>query len=101
MPRKNPKGSEPAQSGWRGRLGRKRRIDIYAPRVGSTKFSRGPSIRVGDVIELLITDVTRRGEGVGQYMGRTVIVRGAADPGEVVTAVVKRITKDGVLAEVA
>ncbi|HDI86244.1 MAG TPA: TRAM domain-containing protein [Candidatus Korarchaeota archaeon] len=101
MPRKNPKGGSTAQSGWKGRLGRKRRIDIYAPRAGATQFGRESPLKVGDVIELLITDVTRRGEGVGQYRGRTVIVRGAADPGEVVTAVVKKITREGVFAEVA
>ncbi len=97
MPRRNPKESSSSR-GWKGRLGRKARGTLYV-----TKFDkiegRAPSIKPGDIIEVLVQSVNRRGEGEGTYRGRTVIIVGAADPGLTVIARVRRVMEGKIIAE--
>ncbi len=97
MPRRNPK-VEDASKGWRGRLGRKGRTGIYITRY-EVKEEKGEDVKPGDIIEVLIMTVTRRGEGVGKYKGRNVTVVGASDPGIKVQARVRRVQGNKIVAE--
>jgi len=97
MPRRNPKGNDPSR-GWKGRLGRKAKGTLYV-----TKFERidgrSPLVRPGDVIEVLVQSVNRRGEGEGIYKGRPVVIVGAADPGLMVAAKVRKVIAGKIIAE--
>ncbi len=102
MPRRNPKAKPGGTGGRRRWLGRRGRVNLSThksaiPQRPIATEERGP--REGDRIEVLITDVNRRGEGVGSYGNMRVTVRGAADPGEIVRAVVKRIRGREIYAE--
>ncbi len=97
MPRRNPK-IDNSSKGWRGRLGRKGRTGIYVTKY-EIKEEEKQDIKPGDVIEVLIMTVTRRGEGIGKYKGRSVTVIGASDPGIKVKAKVKKVQGGKVLAE--
>jgi len=86
----------------RKKLGRRGRVSLYVhsttPLVPPPREER-KTVSVGDEIKVLIEDVNRRGEGIATYEGRTVIVRGAADPGEVVLARVKKVSGGTIIAE--
>lgn len=97
MPRKNPKENNSSR-GWKGRLGRKAKRNLYVTRFEKTE-ERAPSLRLGDTIEVLIQSVNRRGEGEGFYRGRPVIIIGAADPGIKVVAKVRKISGGKIIAE--
>ena len=97
MPRRNPKETNSSR-GWKGRLGRKARGTLYVTKFDKVE-GRSPSIKPGDIIEVLVQSVNRRGEGEGTYKGRTVIIIGAADPGLTVTARVRRIAEGRIIAE--
>lgn len=97
MPRRNPKEEE-ARKGWKGKRGRKGRENLYQVRF-SDAIEKPSSLKPGDLIEVLVRSVSRRGEGEGIHEGRQVIISGAPDPGIVVTARVKRIAEGKIYAE--
>lgn len=96
MPRKNPK-NEDVFSSWRGNLGRKATGLVYG-----TPFNNEEKqvVQPGDEIKVLVTSVTRRGEGIGNYMGMKVIVNGASDPGEIVRARVLKVKDNRIIANI-
>jgi len=83
-------------SSWKGRLVRKASAVIYMNQQQESK----PPIELGTEIEVLISSVTRKGRGVGKYKGVTVIINGAADPGETVRARVVKMKDNKIIAEV-
>ncbi len=98
MPRRNPKEINSSR-GWKGRLGRKARGTLYVTKFDKVE-KRSTSVKPGDVIEVLVQSVNRRGEGEGTYNGRAVIIIGAADPGLTVMAKVRRVAEGKIIAEV-
>ncbi len=97
MPRRNPKGNDFSR-GWKGRLGRKAKGTLYVTKFDKVE-ERPSSIKPGDLIEVLVQSVNRRGEGEGIYQGRPVVIVGAADPGLMVTAKVRKIAGGKIIAE--
>ncbi len=97
MPRRNPKGNDSSR-GWKGRLGRKAKGSLYVTRFDKPE-ERSSSLKPGDLIEVLVQSVNRRGEGEGIYRGRPVVIVGAADPGITVTARVRKISGGKIIAE--
>lgn len=97
MPRRNPKGNDSSR-GWKGRLGRKAKGSLYITRFDKPEERKG-EIKSGDLIKVLVQSVNRRGEGEGVYMGRPVVIVGAADPGITVTAKVRKISGGKIIAE--
>ncbi len=98
MPRRNPKGSDSSR-GWKGRLGRKAKGSLYVTRFDKPE-GKSPSLKPGDLIEVLVQSVNRRGEGEGVYRGRPVVIVGAADPGITVTAKIRKIVGGKIIAEI-
>lgn len=98
MPRKNPKGNNSSR-GWKGRLGRKAKKNLYITGFERTE-EKTPSLKPGDLIEVLVQSVNRRGEGEGVYEGRHVIIVGAADPGIKVMARVRKLSGGKIIAEI-
>lgn len=97
MPRRNPKEEE-VHRGWRGIKGRKGRENLYQVRFDNT-MTKVSSLKPGDLIEVLVRSINRRGEGEGVHGGKQVIIAGAHDPGVIVTARVKRIAEGKIYAE--
>lgn len=99
MPRKNPREGE-SSKGWKGMKGRKGRENLYQVRV--ERLSGGSSSpKPGDLIEVLVRSVNRRGEGEGVYGGRKVMIAGAPDPGVAVRVRIRKVVGDKIFAELA
>ncbi len=99
MPRKNPREEE-ISKGWKGMRGRKARENLYKVRIDGITGGHS-SIKPGDLIEVLVRSINRKGEGEGIYEGRQVIVVGAPDPGVTVRAKVRKIADGKIFAEIA
>ena len=98
MPRRNPRGEE-VSKGWKGMRGRKARENLYHVRIDGITGGYS-SIKPGDLIEVLVRSVNRRGEGDGIYEGRQVIIAGAPDPGVTVRARIRKIVDGKIFAEI-
>ncbi|MCS7103240.1 MAG: hypothetical protein NZ992_05110 [Candidatus Korarchaeum sp.] len=99
MPRRNPREGE-SFKGWKGMKGRKGRENLYQVRLEG--LNRKPSsLKPGDLIEVLVRSVNRRGEGEGIYEGKQVVIVGAPDPGVAVKVRVRKIAGDKIFTELA
>lgn len=99
MPRRNPREGE-SSKGWKGMKGRRGRENLYQVRV--ERLGREPlPLKPGDLIEVLVRSVNRRGEGEGVYEGRQVVIAGAPDPGVAVRVRVRKIAGGKIFTELA
>lgn len=99
MPRRNPREDE-SSKGWKGIRGRKGRENLYQVRFDGL-IRQASSPRPGDLLEVLVRSVNRRGEGEGIYEGRQVIIAGAPDPGVAVKVRVRRVAGGKIFTELA